>query len=151
MRTLDLTPLWQSTVGFDRLFDMIDASTRWSGEDNYPPYDIERTGHDQYRIVLALAGFAPDDVTITAEQNVLTVEGHKTQNSDHKYLYQGIPSYPFRRTFNLAEYVQVKNASLDGGLLTIELAREVPEAMKPRRIEIGAGNDNRQIEHKQAA
>jgi molecular chaperone IbpA len=152
MTTFDFTPLWRSTVGFDRLFNLLDESMRWTGEEsNYPPYNIERTGEDHYWISLALAGFKPDEVTITAEQNVLTVEGHKNEKEDHQYLYQGISARSFRRVFKLADYVEVKGASFDGGLLKIELMREVPEAMKPRRISIGAGNDNRQIEHKKAA
>jgi molecular chaperone IbpA len=152
MRTYDLTPLWRSTVGFDRLFDLIDNSVRWSGEDNYPPYDIERTGEDHYRISLAVAGFTPDDITITAEQSTLTVEGRKVEKGGHEYLYQGISTRPFRRVFNLADYVQVKGASFESGLLKIELVREIPEAMKPRKIAIGtAGNDNQQIEHQSAA
>jgi molecular chaperone IbpA len=151
MRTLDLTPLWRSTVGFDRLADLLDESTRWTGEDNYPPYNIERTGEDHYEIALALAGFKPEEVTITAEQNVLTVEGRKADKGEHQYLYQGISARPFRRVFSLADYVQVKGASFDGGLLKIELVREIPEAMKPRRIAINASNDNYQIEQKKAA
>jgi molecular chaperone IbpA len=151
MRTLDLAPLWRSTIGFDRLFDLIDESARWVGEDHYPPYNIERTGEDHYQISLALAGFNPEEITITAEQNVLTVEGHKAEKGEHQYLYQGISARPFRRVFNLADYVQVKGASFDSGLLKIELVREVPEAMKPRRIAINAGNENQQIEHKKAA
>jgi molecular chaperone IbpA len=151
MRTFDPTPLWRSTVGFDRLFDLIDETARWSGADNYPPCNIERTGEDQYQITLALAGFSPEDVTITAEQNVLTVEGRKAENGEHQYLYQGISARPFRRVFSLADYVEVKSAAFEGGLLKIELVREVPEAMKPRRIGIKAGNDNKQIEHRQAA
>jgi molecular chaperone IbpA len=131
--------------------DLIDESARWGGEDNYPPYNIERTGEDHYQISLALAGFTPEEVTITAEQNVLTVEGRKGQNGEHQYLYQGISARPFRRVFNLADYVQVKGASFDGGLLKIELVREVPEAMKPRRIAINAGNENQRIEHMKAA
>jgi molecular chaperone IbpA len=150
MRTFDPTPLWRSTVGFDRLFDLIDESARWSGEDNYPPYNIERTGEDAYQISLALAGFSPEDVAVTAEQNVLTVEGRKAENGEHQYLYKGISARPFRRVFSLADYVEVKNASFEGGLLKIDLVREVPEAMKPRQITINAGNDNQQIEHKQA-
>ena len=151
MRTLDLAPLWRSTIGFDRLFDLIDESARWVGEDNYPPYNIERSGEDHYQISLALAGFSPEEITITAEQNVLTVEGHKAEKGEHQYLYQGISARPFRRVFNLADYVQVKGASFDGGLLKIELVREVPEAMKPRRIAINASNENHHTEHKQAA
>jgi molecular chaperone IbpA len=150
MRTFDPTPLWRSTIGFDRLFDLIDETTRWSGEDSYPPYNIARTGEDKYQISLALAGFSPEDVTVTAEQNVLTVEGRKADNGEHQYLYRGIPARPFRRVFSLADYVEVKNASFEGGLLKIDLVREVPEAMKPRQITINAGNDNQQIEHKQA-
>jgi molecular chaperone IbpA len=150
MRTFDPTPLWRSTVGFDRLFDLIDESMRWTDEDNYPPYNIERTGEDHYQIALALAGFAPEDVTITAEQNVLTVEGRKAEKGDHQYLYQGISSRPFRRVFNLADYVQVTTASFEGGLLTIELVRELPEAMKPRRIAIN-GSNRQPIERKKAA
>jgi len=151
MRNFDLAPLWRSTVGFDRLFDLIDDSLRYTGEDHYPPYNIERTGEDQYCISLALAGFTPEDIAITAEQNVLTVEGRRSEKGDHQYLYQGISARPFRRQFNLADYVQVKGAAFDSGLLKIDLMREVPEAMKPRRIEINAGNDNQQIEQKQAA
>jgi molecular chaperone IbpA len=151
MRTLDLTPLWRSTVGFDRLASLLDESARWAGEDNYPPYNIERTGEDHYQISLALAGFKPEQITITAEQNVLTVEGHQADLGEHQYLYQGISARPFRRVFNLADYVQVTGASFDGGLLKIELVREIPEAMKPRRIAINASNDNHQIEQKKAA
>jgi molecular chaperone IbpA len=152
MRNLDLNSLWRSSVGFDRLFDLIDESARWTGEENhYPPYNIERTGEDRYQISLALAGFTPDEVSITAEQNVLTVEGRKAEKSEHQYLYQGISARPFRRVFNLADYVEVKGASFQGGLLKIDLVREIPEAMKPRRIAINGGNDNKQIEHKLAA
>jgi molecular chaperone IbpA len=152
MRTLDLNSLWRSTVGFDRLFDLIDESARWAGEGNhYPPYNIERIGEDHYQISLALAGFTPEEVSITVEQNVLTVEGRKAEKSEHQYLYQGISARPFRRAFNLADYVEVKGATFEGGLLKIDLVREVPEAMKPRRITINASNDNRHIEHKQAA
>jgi len=140
-------------VGFDRLFDLIDDSLRLAGEDNYPPYNIERTGEDEYRISLALAGFMPEEITVTAEQNMLTVEGRKAEKADHEYLYQGISARQFRRQFNLADHVEVKGASFENGLLQINLVRELPEAMKPRRIAIaaGAGNDNQQVEHKKAA
>src|SRR3954465_3438931 len=151
MTPYDLTPLWCSTVGFARL-PLIDDSMHWTGEDNYPPYNIERAGEDHYRISLALAGFGPDEVTITAEQNVLQVEGSKTEKNGTEYLYQGISARPFRRVFNLADYVQVKAASFQDGLLKIELVREVPEAMKPRRIQIaGAASPATQIEQKKAA
>lgn len=152
MRTYDLTPLWRSTVGFDRMLNLVGDSMRWTGEDNYPPYDIERSGEDSYQISLAAPGYAPEDITITAEQNMLTVEGRKVENGDRHYLYQGISAHPFRRVFNLADYVQVKGASFENGLLKIDLVREVPEAMKPRKIAIGtAGNDNQKIKHKSAA
>jgi molecular chaperone IbpA len=152
MRSLDLNSLWRSTVGFDRLLDLINESARWTGEENhYPPYNIERTGEDHYQISLALAGYTPDEVSITAEQNVLTVEGRKAEKTEHQYLYQGISARPFRRAFNLADYVEVKGASFEGGLLKIDLVREIPEAMKPRRITINASNDNKQIEQKRAA
>ena len=153
MRTLDLAPLWRSTVGFDRLFNLIDDSLRLTGEDNYPPYNIERIGEDEYRISLALAGFMPEEITLTAGQNMLTVEGHKAEKGDHQYLYQGISARSFRRQFNLADYVEVKGASFVNGLLQVTLVRELPEGMKPRRIAItaGAGNDNQQVQHKEAA
>jgi molecular chaperone IbpA len=150
MTTLDLAPLWRSTVGLDRLVDLIEDSVRWTGGDNYPPYNIERVDEDHYQISLALAGFTPDDVTITAEQNMLTVEGRKADKGG-QYLYRGISSRPFRRTFNLAEYVEVKGASFENGMLKVDLVREVPEAMKPRHIAINAAGDHQQVEHKQAA
>lgn len=151
MRTYDLTPLWRSTVGFDRLLNLIENPMRWAGDQNYPPYDIERTGEDQYRISLAVAGFTPDDIAITVEQNTLTVEGRKVEKGEHEYLYRGISARPFRRVFNLADYVQVKGASFESGMLTIDLRREVPEAMKPRKIAISAAGDDTTIEHKAAA
>ena len=151
MRTFDPTPLRRSTIGFDRLFDLLNASSQWTTGDNYPPYNIERTGKDRYQISLALAGFTPDEVAITAEQNVLTVQGATSQKTEHQYVYRGISVRPFRRVFNLADYVQVCGASFANGLLKIELVREVPEAMKPRRIAISTGKAHQQIEHKQAA
>ncbi|HLH93044.1 MAG TPA: Hsp20 family protein [Xanthobacteraceae bacterium] len=151
MRTYDLAPLWRSTIGFDHLFDLLDQSMRLSPEDSYPPYNIERLGENEYQIALALAGFGAEDVTITAEQNVLTVEGRKAAKGEHDYLYHGISARPFRRTFNLADYVQVKGASFVDGLLKIDLVRDVPEAMKPRRIPIRGADENKIIEHKKAA
>jgi len=150
MRNLDLAPFWRSTVGFDRLFNLMDEALRLPGDDNnYPPYNIERVGEDEYRISLALAGFAPDEISITAEQNVLTVEGRKADKEDHQYLYRGISARPFRRVFNLADYVEVKGASFDNGLLWITLVRQLPEAMKPRRIPIGAQKPR--LAHSEAA
>jgi len=154
MRDFDLTPIWRSTVGVDRLVDLIDDSLRLAGEDNYPPYNIARIGEDNYRISLAVAGFKPAEITVTAEQNMLTVEGRKGEKDDREYLYQGISGRPFRRQFNLADYVEVRGASFENGLLQVDLVRELPEAMKPRRIAIESGpfrSDARQIEHKQAA
>jgi molecular chaperone IbpA len=150
--TFDFAPLWRSSVGFDRFFDLVDAAQRFGGEDNYPPYNIERLGDDSYQISLAVAGFAPDDIAITAEQNVLTVEGRKPEKEQRQYLYQGISARHFKRQFNLADYVQVKNAAFENGLLRIELVREVPEAMKPRRIAINgsAPSNVHQLEDKAA-
>ncbi len=149
MRTYDFTPLWRSSIGFDRLLGLLDETQR-AVDDNYPPYNIERLGEDRYQISLALAGFGPDELAITAEQNVLTVEGRKADKENREYLYQGISARPFKRQFNLADYVQVTNASFDNGLLRIELVREIPEAMKPRRIAIGTGPVEK-IEQKKAA
>ena len=150
MRTYDFAPLWRSTIGFDRLFDLLDETQR-AAEDNYPPYNIERLGEDRYQISLALAGFSPDEIAITAEQNVLTVEGRKADKEQREYLYQGISARPFRRQFNLADYVQVKGASFDNGLLRVELFREIPEAMKPRRIPIGGMTQPTTITQQKAA
>jgi molecular chaperone IbpA len=149
--TFDPVSLWRSTIGFDRLFGLLDEAARLSGEDHYPPYNIERTGDNRYEICLALAGFSANDVTITAEQNVLTVEGHKADKGEHQYLYQGISARAFRRVFNLADYVVVKSATFQDGCLRIALVREVPDAMKPRRIAIGVDSNHHTIEHKQAA
>jgi molecular chaperone IbpA len=142
MRTYVFAPLWRSTIGFDRLFDLAETAQR-SGEDNYPPYNIERLADDRYQISLAVAGFAPNDISITAEQNVVTIEGSKTEKAERDVLYRGISTRTFRRQFNLADYVQVKGAAFNNGLLKIELVREIPEAMKPRRVAInGAPVDN---------
>jgi molecular chaperone IbpA len=149
MRTYDFSPLWRSTIGFDHLADLVDSSLRQATDDNYPPYNIERSSEDHYRITLALAGFAPEDVTVTAEQNTLTIEGKKAGKDEREYLYQGIAARPFRRVFNLADYVQVKAASFKDGLLVID--REVPEAMKPRRIAINGASSSPQIDQKKAA
>jgi molecular chaperone IbpA len=142
MRTYDFSPLWRSTIGFDRLFDLAEIAQR-AGEDNYPPYNIERLSDDRYQITLAVAGFSPDEISVTAEYNVVTIEGGKAEKAEREYLYRGISARPFRRQFELADYVHVKSAGFDNGLLKIELVREVPEAMKPRRIDISgapAGN-----------
>jgi molecular chaperone IbpA len=151
MRTYDFSPLWRSTIGFDRLFDLAETAQR-AGEDSYPPYNIERLGDDRYQISLAVAGFSLDEIAVTAEHNVLTIEGNKADKSDREYLYRGISARPFKRQFSLADYVQVKSAAFDNGLLKIELCREIPEAMKPRRIAIngGTGSNVHQLEGKAA-
>ena len=140
MRTAyDFTPLWRSTIGFDRLLDLVDTAQQNSADENYPLCNVERLGEDRYQISLALAGFSPDEIAIAAEPGVLTVEGRKAEKPQREFLYRGISSRPFKRRFNLADYVQVKSAAFDNGLLLIELVRELPEAMKPRRIPIAAG------------
>jgi molecular chaperone IbpA len=140
MRTYDFSPLWRSTVGFDRLFDLINNEIP-NVQDTYPPYDIVRTGEESYRITLALAGFTPEQVTVTAHQNRLTVTGTRAENGNGKqdYIYQSIATRAFERKFSLADHVEVESATFDSGLLHIDLVRRVPEAMKPRRIEIGVG------------
>jgi molecular chaperone IbpA len=149
--TFDFAPLWRSTIGFDHLAGLVDSALRQATEDNYPPYNIERSGEDRYRITLAVAGFGADDISVTAEQNALTIEARKPETAAGEYLYQGIAARPFRLVFNLADYVQVKQASFQHGLLIIDLVREVPEAMKPRRIQIaGSGRSSAQIEQKAA-
>lgn len=150
MRTYELPPFWRSSVGFDRLFDLVNDAT--NRDDDYPLYDIARSGENQYQITLALAGFSPEAITITAEQSTLTVEGREANKGDHDYLYQGISLRPFRRVFNLADYVQVQDATFENGMLKIDLVREAPKEMKSRRIAIEIpGNDNRQIEQKHTA
>jgi molecular chaperone IbpA len=149
--TFDFAPLWRSTIGFDHLAGLVDSALRQATEDNYPPYNIERSGEDNYRITLAVAGFGANDITVTAEQNALTIEGRKPDKAAGEFLYQGIAARPFRRVFNLADYVQVKRASFQDGLLIIDLIREVPEAMKPRRIQIAGAPSPTQIEQKKAA
>jgi molecular chaperone IbpA len=144
MRTYDFSPLWRSTIGFDRLFDLAESAQR-ATEEHYPPYNIERVGEDNYQISLAVAGFSPEEISITAEQNVVTIEGSKPEKANREFLYRGISTRQFKRQFNLADYVQVKNASFDNGLLKIELVREIPEAMKTRRIAIN-GNNVHQLE-----
>jgi molecular chaperone IbpA len=158
MRNLDLGPLWRSSVGFDRLFDLIDESLRFDPEDKYPPYDIIRTGEDTFRISLAVAGFDPAEITITEQQNVLTVAGRKSDKAagDDQYLYRGISGRAFERRFTLSDYVVVKGATCNNGLLQIDLARELPETMKPRRIPIEsrkavAPPEGKVIEHKPRA
>jgi molecular chaperone IbpA len=151
MRMIDFAPLSRATIGFDRLFDMLDNAMQFEQADNYPPYNIEKTGEDAYRITLAVAGFTPDELSITSEPNQLIVAGKKAQTiGNGEYLYQGIAGRPFRRQFSLADYVKVVSANLTNGILAIDLVRDVPEAMKPRRIEI-ANRNQPQIEGTVAA
>ena len=141
----DLTPYRRSTVGFDRLFDALENSFRAETQDSYPPFDIVRTGEDSYRITLAVAGFRPDEIDITAQQNQLVISGQKTEKDEDgvEFVHRGIAAHAFERRFQLADYVEVQDASYENGMLTLSLERVVPEAMKPRKIEIGAsGNDN---------
>ena len=137
----DFAPFRRSTVGFDRLFDMLENNGLASGGENYPPFDLIRTGENDYRIELAVAGFKPDEIDITAQQNVLVVTGKKKEESDEKgsdYIYRGIATRSFERRFALADHIQVRGADMKDGLLSIELVREIPEAMTPRKIDIGA-------------
>src|SRR4028119_1257667 len=148
MRTHDLSPLYRSTVGFDRLFDMLDQTARAETSPGWPPYNIERTGADDYRITMALAGFSPDEIELVQKENTLLVAGHKSaeqQEGGPEVLHRGIATRPFRQTFNLAQHVKVTDAKFEHGLLTIELKREVPEALKPRRIELSSGSGDRGV------
>ena len=136
MRTFDFSPLFRSSVGFDRLAQLMDSAR--DDVPSYPPYNIERTGEDQYRITMAVAGFGENDIEITAQENALTVVGKQPKDEAPKsLLYRGIAGRPFQRRFELAEYIRVSGASLENGLLHIDLVREVPEAVKPRTIKIG--------------
>jgi molecular chaperone IbpA len=139
MRTYDLTPFYRSTVGFDRLFSLLDRSTV-DGSPGYPPYNIERTGENSYRITVAVSGFSQGELSIVAKENTLTIKGEKTANENGKegseVLYRGIAARAFERVFQLADFVVVKNASLENGLLHVDLVREIPEAKKPRSIPI---------------
>jgi molecular chaperone IbpA len=140
MRTFDFSPLFRSSVGFDRLAQLMDSAR--DDVPSYPPYNIERTGEDQYRITMAVAGFGEDDIEITAQENALTVVGKQPKDEAPKnLLYRGIAGRPFQRRFELAEYIRVSGASLENGLLHIELVREVPEAVKPRTIKIAGKAD----------
>ena len=144
MRTaFDFAPYRRSTVGFDRLFDMLENNSLGQGQqENYPPFDLIKKGENDYCIQLAVAGFRPDEIDITSQQNQLIVSGRKSDESEQKdgdFIYRGIANRSFERRFALADHVQVKGADLKDGLLSIELKREIPEAMKPRKIDIGSG------------
>ena len=146
MRTFDLATLYRSTVGFDRLFSMLDGFEAAPG---YPPYNIERTGENAYRISVAVSGFSQGELSIVAKENTLTIKGEKSANENgqdkSELLYRGIAARAFERVFQLADFVQVKNASLENGLLHVDLVREIPEAKKPRNIPIAAGPQAPQV------
>ena len=157
----DFSPLYRSTVGFDRVFDLLDQATRVEPMTNWPPYNIEKTGEDQYRITMAVAGFSLEEIELVQKENTLFVSGQKhPEHEGVEVLHRGIATRAFKQSFDLADFVKVTNASLDNGLLTVELQREIPEALKPRRIEIAAGsgakavgssNQPKQVEHDKAA
>jgi molecular chaperone IbpA len=144
MRTFDLAPLYRSTVGFDRLFSLLDQVGGFDGSaQTYPPYNIERTGEDTYRVTVAVAGFTENDLSIEVKEGTLTIRGEKQAKESEErgeVLYQGIAGRAFERRFQLADHVEVKGASLENGLLHVDLKRELPEAMKPRQIPIGTGS-----------
>ena len=143
MRTFDLAPLYRSTVGFDRLFSLVDQlAGHDGGSPGYPPYNIERTGENNYRVTVAVAGFAEPELSIEVKENTLTIRGEKQDKAEQdkgETLYQGIAARAFERVFQLADYVQVKGASLENGLLHVDLVREIPEAKKPRQVPISNG------------
>ena len=146
MGMIDFSPLFRSTIGFDRLSNLLDDAMRYEPADNYPPYNIEKTGEDAYRIIMAVAGFAPEDITITAQPNLLVIAGRKPGREHVHYLHQGLAMRAFERRFELADYVQVKGATLENGLLSVELVRELPETMRPRTIQIGGPSKPKAIE-----
>jgi molecular chaperone IbpA len=148
MRTYDLTPFYRSTVGFDRLFSLLDQANS-DGGNGYPPYNIERTGENAYRISVAVSGFAKEELSIVAKENTLTIKGEKVANENSQpkseVLHRGIAARAFERVFQLADFVVVKNASLEHGLLHVDLVREIPEAKKPRNIPIGSASPAPQV------
>ncbi len=148
MRQFDLAPLYRNTVGFDRLFSMLDQLGGAESAPSYPPYNIERTGENAYRISVAVAGFTDSDLSIEVKENTLTIRGEKKLSQDRKadVLYQGIAARSFERRFQLADGVQVTGAALENGLLHVDLVREIPEAKKPRQIPIGASRPTKTIE-----
>ena len=147
MRTaFDFSPLYRSSIGFDRVFDLLENASRVTTVDNWPPYDIAKVGDDDYRITMAVAGFAENELSMTQEQNMLMVAGQKAGDEPGEYLHRGIAGRAFERRFQLADHVKVTGAELKNGLLTIDLKREIPEEMKPRRIEIGGAKAAPKIE-----
>jgi len=152
MRTYDFSPLYRSTVGFDRLFDMLDQATRLEPSASWPPYNIEKVADDQYRITVAVAGFGPDEIELTQHGSTLLISGKKQKVDDSaQFLHRGIANRAFGQTFNLADHVRVTGAELVNGLLTVELRREVPEALRPRRIEIESASGQRAVSQDNAS
>src|SRR3954468_4388672 len=153
MRTFDLAPLYRSTVGFDRLFNLLDQVGGFESAPSYPPYNIERTGENNYRITVAVAGFTEPELSIEVKENTLKIRGEKHQRDGEnasEVLYQGIAARAFERVFQLADFVQVKGAALENGLLHVDLVREIPEAKKPRQIPIGSAQVGKVVEAKAA-
>jgi molecular chaperone IbpA len=152
MRTIDFSPLYRSVVGFDRLAALLDAAAAQDGASGYPPYNIERTDENAYRVEIAVAGFRPEELNIEVKENLLTVQGRKAANDgERQYLHRGLAERNFERRFQLADYVVVTDASLADGLLSISLRRELPEALKPRTIQINTGGQSTLIEGEKAA
>jgi molecular chaperone IbpA len=154
MHTFDLSPLYRSTVGFDRLFSMLDKTAGFESGSTYPPYNIERTGENSYRVTVAVAGFSEGELSVEAKENTLTVKGEKAREAEARpaqLLYQGIAARAFERVFRLADFVEVKAAKLQNGLLHIDLVRELPETMKPRTIRISTAQNGKVIDTKAAA
>jgi len=154
MRSIDLSPLYRASVGFDRLFNTLDAASRVEDSAlSYPPYNIEKVSEDSYRIVMAVAGFGEDDLDITAKENSLVISGRKDKAADEQvtFLHRGIANRAFERRFDLADHIKVSGAKLENGLLSVELVREIPEAMKPRTIAINGGEKTRKVIDNEAA
>lgn len=141
----DFAPYRRSAIGFDRLFDMIENNAASGTQENYPPFDLIQLGENDYRIDLAVAGFKRDEIDITAQQNVLVVAGAKGDGDDQNFIHRGIATRSFERRFALADHIQVRTADLKDGLLSVTLVREIPEAMKPRKIDVGGGADRQVI------
>lgn len=137
MRTVDFTPLYRNAIGFDRLFNMMEANTAKNSSGGYPPYNIEQQDENHFRITMAVAGFAEEQLDLTQKENLLIVKGERKAEEGKSYVYQGIAERDFERKFQLADYVKVVGASMENGLLHVDLEREIPEVMKPRKIEIG--------------